>query len=135
MFKETIVPRLSETDGLKHINNTSLSIWFEHCRVPIFKFFVPGAIDDFESWNIILARSEYDFLSQIYFGKDVEVKTWVNKIGNSSFTVEQEAWQDGHRCAHGLAVGVHYDFKTQRSMPIPESVREKLQKHLREPHE
>jgi acyl-CoA thioester hydrolase len=129
MFKEIIVPRLCETDALRHINNTTLAIWFEHGRVPIFKLFIPKDINDFDSWNIILARSEYDFLAQIYFEGEVEIKTWVKKVGNSSFTVEQEAWQNDHICVKGLAVGVHFDFVEQKSKPIPDDIREKLLKH------
>ena len=43
--------------------------------------------------NLILARIEVDFVAQIYYGKDVTVKP-VLKIGNSSFVVWHEAWQN-----------------------------------------
>lgn len=41
MFTTTITPRVSETDGVGHINNTTVPVWFEAGRHEIFKLFTP----------------------------------------------------------------------------------------------
>ena len=42
-----------------------------------------------------MVHSEFNYLKQIYYGYDVEVRTYISKIGKTSFTIFQEAWQNG----------------------------------------
>jgi acyl-CoA thioester hydrolase len=128
MFSTTVTPRFGDIDGLRHVNNTMLPVWFEQARNPLFRFFNPDM--DFEKWNLIMARIEVDFLSQMRFGTDVEIRSWVSRIGNSSFEVLQEAWQNGVCAARGRAVIVHFDFAAQKAVRIPETVRMSLSAHL-----
>ncbi len=130
MFELTITPRFGDLDGLRHINNCMIPIWFENARSPIFRIFNPSMKVDFDHWNLIMARIEADFLREMHWGDDVRIVTHVVKIGNSSFTVGQEAWQNGMLCARGTAVHVHFDFNTKTAGPIPEGIREKLAEHL-----
>lgn len=128
MFLMFTDPRFSETDALGHINNTVLPVWFEQARTPIFRIFTPTlAIDQ---WELILAKIEVSFLKQIYYGKDVEIRTFIESIGKSSFVVHQEAWQEQQKVAEGKAVMVHFNHDTQQSKAIPESIRALMNEHL-----
>jgi len=95
------------------------------------KFFDPELTLSRETFPLIMAHSEYDFVGQMFF-KDVEIKTWISKIGTKSFTVYHEAWQEGRLCVKGTAVIVHYDFNTEQTTPIPEDKRKLLEQHLKE---
>lgn len=128
MFSMTIVPRFCETDALGHINNTVLSQWFETAREPVFRIFNPEL--SLVGWNLILARVEIDYVAQTHYGKSVEVRTWIEKIGNSSFVVAQEAWQDGACVARGKAVQVFFNYTTQKTEPLPAEFRRELEKQL-----
>lgn len=128
MYKKNITPRFGDIDGLRHINNTMLPIWFELGREPLFRLFNPEM--KLESWNLIMAHVDVDFLLPMGLGADVEIITTIAKIGRTSFTVYQEAWQRGVRCAVGNAVVVHYDFATAKPLPIPPSIRLMLEEHL-----
>jgi len=130
MFETTISPRFGDMDGLRHINNCMVPVWFENARTPIFKIFNPSMKVDFDHWNLIMARIEADFLQEMHWGEDVKVITHVVKIGNSSFTVGQEAWQNGKLCAMGTAVHVHYDFGRGSAIRIPAEIRKQLEEHL-----
>ena len=66
----------------------------------------------------------------MYFRSDVEIRTFITKIGNSSFTVGHEAWQDGELKVRGQAVLVYYDFKLQKAIPLPDSIRDTLKAHM-----
>ena len=77
-----------------------------------------------------MARIEADFLREMHWGEDVTIITHVVRIGNSSFTVGQEAWQKQQLCAMGTAVHVHYDFSSGKSVSIPPEIRKKLEAHL-----
>ncbi|UOF91629.1 acyl-CoA thioesterase [Fodinisporobacter ferrooxydans] len=128
MFSIQLMPRFSETDALGHINNTVVPIWFEAGRVEIFKIFVPDL--DTTQWKLIVANINVDYIAQIYMEYEVEIRTGIQKIGNSSFVVYHEAIQKGQVVAKGTAVMVHYDFSEQKSKPIPNELREHLQRHL-----
>lgn len=130
MFTEKVTPRFGDADGLRHINNTALVEWFEVGRNPIFRMFTPDLDLSYEKWKLILVRTEFDYIGQMYYGIDVEIRSYITHIGNSSFTIGHEAWQDGELKAKGKAVLVHFDFLNQRSMPIPELIKAQLQEHL-----
>jgi acyl-CoA thioester hydrolase len=128
MYTMTITPKFGDIDGLGHVNNTVLPGWFEQARNQIYGYFNPEF--SFKSWNLILARYEIDFVAQLFYGKDVEVKTWVSRIGRSSFEVYQEAWQDGILSTKGKTVLVYFDFEQQKSTHIPKEIKELMSKHL-----
>ncbi|QOL26069.1 acyl-CoA thioesterase [Thalassotalea sp. LPB0316] len=129
MFSEKFSPRFSDTDALGHINNTLVPIWFEGARKPVFELFVPDL--DPNKWNLILANIEVAFKAQMYFGFDMEVKTFISHIGNSSFKVYQELWQQEKCCATGTATMVHFDYQAQKPTVIPEQIKQMLTAHIR----
>ena len=130
MFRTAIQPRFGDTDCLGHINNAVLAAWFENARTPIFRIFNPELNTDRKVWPFILAHTEYDFESELFFGGEVEIRTWISRIGTKSFTVYQEAWQDGRRCVTGSAVMVRYDHNTKKSIPLSEDKKKLLGEHL-----
>jgi len=130
MLDIIVTPRFGDTDGLRHINNIALAEWFELARNPLYRLFTPDLDLRYEKWKLIMVRTEFDFLGQMYYGSDVHIKTYISKIGNSSFVTAHEAWQNGHLRAQGRAVIVHFDFVEQKSKSIPDSIRESLMEHL-----
>lgn len=129
MWTKTLEPRFSETDALGHVNNTVLPIWFEESRTPIFELFCPDM--NTNDWHLIIAKIEVDFLAEIYYGKKVEVRTFIEKIGNSSLVVHHEAWQEDKLASKGSAIMVHFDHKAKTSKPIPDEIRSILKQHLK----
>ena len=130
MYKTNISPRIGDTDGLRHINNTVLPIWFETARTPLFRLFVPDLELTYKKWNLIMVHADFNFLKQIFYGYDVEIRTYITKIGNTSFTIFQEAWQNGELTSNGSTVLVYFDFIRQESQTIPQDIREELKKHF-----
>lgn len=130
MFKITVEPHFGDIDGLKHVNNNVLGHWFELGRNPIFRFFTPDLDLSYEKWKLIMVRTEFDFIAQIYYGSKVEIRSYILKIGKSSFTTGHEAWQDGKMKAKGKSIVVHYDFIEQCSKRIPDDICKKLEEHL-----
>jgi acyl-CoA thioester hydrolase len=128
MFKEIIQPRFNETDALGHINNTVLTHWFEGARDPIFKLFTPDL--DPKAWRLILASISVQFKAELFYGLPVELRTAISMVGNSSFEVQQEAWQQGQCCALGKAVLVQYDFAAKQKMLLSDEQKASLNAHL-----
>ncbi|MDR3335951.1 MAG: acyl-CoA thioesterase [Treponema sp.] len=130
MFSTTVSPRFGDVDGLGHINNTVIAAWFELARNPLFRVFDPTLRLNRETWPLIMAHTDYDYINQMFLHEEVELKTWIERIGNKSFTLYHEAWQLGKLCAKGRAVIVHYDFKNGCTTPLPEDKRKFLEEHL-----
>ena len=128
MLVTRIRPRFSDTDALGHINNTVIPVWFLEAREPILRWFAPEA--DLSQGALAVVRIEVDYVNETRFGEDVEIRSGVARIGNSSFQLRQEVWQDGRCTARGLATLVNFDRASRRSRPIPEPVRQSLENQL-----
>jgi len=129
MFKKIFSPGFADTDALGHINNTVFPYWFENAREEIFKIFTPDL--DPQKWVLILAKIEVDFKAQCFYGTDVEVNTYIEKLGNTSFVILQEVIQQETLVAVGKSTMVHFDHDTQKSQPLPTDIRENLSKHTK----
>lgn len=131
MFTASFTPRFYETDAFGHINNTVVAGWFETSREPIFRIFTAGP--EPTAIGLILARIEIDFVAQLYYGQPVETRTWIERIGNASFVVLHEAWQNGVCAARGKAVQVSFDPAAQKSQALSAAQRAALEPHLKAP--
>ena len=119
------MPRVSETDGVGHINNVFVPIWFEAGRREIFRIFSPNL--DFVDWKLALVKVTVEYVDQLYLAENVEVRTGIEKIGTSSFTIKEEINQTNRLCAKGQAIYVNYNFKEKKSTPISNEIRHKLE--------
>ena len=125
MIFTKIVPRVSETDGVGHINNVFVPIWFEAGRREIFRIFSPKL--DFINWKLALVKVTVEYVDQLYLAEDVDVKTGIEKVGTSSFTIKEEIHQTNRICAKGQAIYVNYNFKDKKSEPISNEIRNNLE--------
>ena len=132
MFTITVTPRFGDVDVLGHINNTAPAIWFEQARNPFFRLFSPDLVISLDTWPLIMAHTDFDFINELLFGLDIEIRSGVSRIGTKSFTIFHEAWQGGQLCVKGNAVLVYFDFNIRQSCPIPEDKKKLLAEHLRE---
>lgn len=130
MFIRKVEPAFYDTDALGHINNTRLPAWFELARNDLFRLFTPDL--DPRKWRLMLARVEVVYYGELQYGSDVEIHTYVSRLGKSSFTVSQEAWQDGKMTNLGRTVMLQFDHQAKKSIPIEGELREALEEHLRE---
>ena len=85
MIDTIITPRVSETDGVGHINNVFVPIWFEAGRRKIFSIFSPDL--SFKKWKLALVNINVDYTDQLFLKDDVYIKTWIEKIGKTSFQI------------------------------------------------
>ena len=130
MFKTIVNPRFGDMDILGHVNNTVPVVWFELARNPLYALFDPELNLDKKTFPLIMAHTDYDYVDQLYFKYEVEIRSWVMRIGTKSFTMYHEAWQQGRLCVKGNAVIVYYNFNIEQSTPIPEDKKKLLAEHL-----
>lgn len=122
--------RFRDIDSMGHVNNAVYLTYFEEGRKAflheVFNIVHPG------DYNFILAHISCDFLRPIKIDDSVVVEVWIGEIGRKRFDfiyrlIDHE--QVGHEChvyARGRSVQVFFDYKMNRALPIPESVRNLL---------
>ncbi|ADC51573.1 thioesterase superfamily protein [Alkalihalophilus pseudofirmus OF4] len=130
-FETNVKVRFCETDALGHLNNVSYFIYLEEARVEFFKALNPDMT--IENWNIILASTSCDFIKQVYFDEILSIETSVEKIGTSSFHIVHEVFNPAKEVvARGRAAVVHFDFHSQTTEPLPDFMKERLNKYYQE---
>ena len=120
---------LHHTDAYGHANNTSIAGFMESARFDFFRTI--GLFDpkDLFTLPLILVHTEYNFRNIARFNDKLAIYTRVEKIGSSSVTVQQVMLRDNETVivADGHVVAVSYDHRTNRSRPLSEELRAKLQ--------
>lgn len=128
MFSTNISPRFLETDALGHINNTVLPMWFESSRDSIFRMFTPDM--DVNNWKLILASYSVNFHAETHYGDDVEIRTYISRIGGASFDVYQECWQNDIKTVSGVTTMVHFCHQTKKSLALPSEIVAQMDQHM-----
>ena len=129
-YAKKIEVQFRDCDPLGHVNNAVYITYFEiarfaYCRDALG--FTPE--DAVGSASFIMARVECNFRSQARLGDWLDVRIRVSGISRSSFTFDYEIVEasDGRVVADGKSVQVTFDYKAQRSIPVPEDFRAKVE--------
>lgn len=128
LVHETVVEtRYCESDALGHINSVSYFIYLEQARV---KFLTDTKLSSNPNndWPYVLVSTKCDFKNQLFINEKIIINTTVSHIGTSSFKLNHALMnqETGVEIANGESVIVYYDFETQKSLPLPEHIKEKL---------
>ncbi len=126
----TLKPRFSETDALGHINNTSIAVWFETGRMEFLSEVFVELGDEQPSW--FMATQTIDYLGESFFGVETRMDVCVAHVGNSSFTLGCNMYQNNKHTVRGTAVLVYVDRATKKPTPIPQVMRDILEAEVDE---
>ena len=124
----TIIPiRFSDMDAFGHVNNAIYLTYFEIARSNYWKDIVQW---DWNETGIILGRSEINYLKPILVNDEIACYVRTTRIGNSSFDIMYvlvkitEAGEEV--CTTGKTVCITYDYKANKSVPIPKEQRHRM---------
>jgi acyl-CoA thioester hydrolase len=130
-FFHPIEVRYGDLDPQGHLNNAKYLTYFEAARIDYFThlgLFTPG--QSFLDIGVIMAEARVIYHAAVQFGTPVKVGVRTSKIGNKSMTVEQNIVhaETGEVLASGQVVLVAFDYHTNRTLPVPEKMRETISK-------
>jgi acyl-CoA thioester hydrolase len=123
---ETVMPiRWGDMDAMGHVNNT---IYFRYMEIVRLDWlYRVGGRPDPTGTGPVIVNAFCNFIRQLEFPGDVLAKHYVANPGRSSFetyiTLERTD-QPGVVCADGGAKTVWTDFKAQKSVPLPDWMRQ-----------
>ena len=85
-----------------------------------------GILNERDRVGIPLLHIEADFMRPSFLNDIVEFRLTVEKIGNSSFTINYEAWLGEEPRLKMQAVHAFVELTQKKSVPIPDIVRERM---------
>jgi len=128
-FYHPIEVRYGDLDPQGHLNNAKHLTYFEQARIEYWiqmGFFTKH--QSFMEIGVIVADVHITYLEPVYFGQNIKVGVRVAKLGTKSMTWDQNIIDadTGRELARGELIIVMYDYKQEKTIPIPQEWREKI---------
>lgn len=127
VFQADIHVRFKDIDAMGHVNNAVVFTYFEEGRKALFldalKESAPGG------FNFIMAHIECDYLLPVHLEDHPILTMWVTAIGTKSFKLAYaliDAFDANRVFARGSSIQVCYDYRRQRSIPVPQPLKSAL---------
>ena len=124
-FTIPIDVRFRDIDAMGHVNNAVYASYMEQARARYYQEVIGEGLDEVDT---VLARIEVDYHKPINLGEDVSVRMRTTDIGDSSLIMEYEIVAAGEIAASGKTVQVVFDPGTERSTPVPDVWRERIER-------
>ena len=121
--------RYGDLDPQGHVNNAKYLTYFEQARV--YHFMKIGLFSKDQSFmeiGVIVADIHIRYKAPTHYGDNIKTGARVTKIGNKSMTVEQCVMNadTGHVMASGEVILVTFDYKTQKTISVPDDWKKKI---------
>jgi acyl-CoA thioester hydrolase len=120
--------RFGDLDAMGHLNNAKYATYIEQARIQ-YVTDVCGFRGVWGELGMILARIEIDFKAPILYGDGVRIYTRCSRLGSKSFDLEYVMTRQAVDqptpivAATSRSVLVAFDYKSQQTMPVPETWR------------
>ena len=128
-FYHSIEVRYGDLDPQGHVNNAKHLTYFEQARVAyMIELGLFTKDQSFMEIGVILADVHIAYFDPIYFGQNIKVGVHVTKFGTKSMTWEQNIVDadTGKELAKGEVVIVTYDYKEEKTIPVPQKWRDRI---------
>lgn len=109
---------LAETDKF-HVNNVQLLAYLDEARYPWYRFCQTCGVEG------VLVHLDADFKKEVFDGDELTITTSLEKLGNTSFTLEQimtNTAEDTIISANIVLATINKE--TRMKTPVPPQIRE-----------
>jgi acyl-CoA thioester hydrolase len=143
LFTHRIEVRFRDCDPMGHVNNAVYLTYLEQARFFHWRALGGGdgeadaLLGDSNASGpagvpgVILARAEIDYRRPAKYGDTLEVRLGIAGFGRTSMTYEYEiVAADGTVVAAARTVVVHFDYRSNVPVPIPEAMKAWLSRQL-----
>lgn len=124
-FYHPVEVRYGDLDPQGHLNNAKYLTYMEQARIHYLQHLGLWNGGSFLDVGIILADFHIAFRAAVQFGQAVRVGMCINRLGNKSMDSQyiMEDSASSQVLAEASAVLVAYDYRDNRTIPIPEEWR------------
>ena len=120
IFDENV--RWGDTDGYNHVNNVSISRYFESARVNIIRNL------ETEKYSFVIVNFNINYIDQIFYPSKIKIGTYISRIGNKSITFDQALFVNNKCKASAKSILAYADIKESKAYKISKSIILKLNK-------
>ena len=127
VYEMSIPIRWGDMDAMGHINNTLYFRYMETARIDWCLSL--NIMPEQSKQGIVIVNAYCTFRQQLRYPGDVRVKMYVTNVGHSSFgtyVTMERADAPGPIWADGGAKMVWIDYTTNKSLPMPDWLRERV---------
>jgi acyl-CoA thioester hydrolase len=122
--------RFDDLDSYGHVNNVKYFEYLQEARIAMLSGAVGAPAAD-GLRGFVVARMDVDYRRPLEFRTDpVWVRTWVTRLGRSSYELQAAVCDEGTVFATSRAIVVAFDPATERSRPITDGERGALEARL-----
>ena len=123
---ETI--RFGDLDAMRHLNNVVFLRYFETARIGYLRELLPEHDPSRPEggFGLIFAECQIVYRSPGQFDEEVSIDLRVAEVKRSSFKIEFRMRAGERLLADGYGTLVGYEYEHQRSAPLPDALRERL---------
>ncbi len=129
-FKMKLDIRWSDMDEMRHVNNAVYLTYFEQARV---YYFHEACEWNWNEIGAILANAHVDYLKPVVFPNPTFVYVRTSRLGNKSFETQYliTSFVNGKEelTTTGYSTMVLFDYKTNTSVVMPDSLRERIRNY------
>jgi acyl-CoA thioester hydrolase len=128
-FYHPVEVRYADIDAQRHVNNVVFFTYMETARAAYLRHLGLWDGKDFLDIGIILVKAECEYLSPIVYGMPLRVGVCTDRLGTKSLTLSYriEDAAAANLMATGRTISVAYDYRAQRSMPVPPAWRQTIE--------
>lgn len=122
--------RYSDLDAQWHVNNARFLTLLEEARLHYLLDLGLWDGNSFLDLGVIVADIHITYIAPIKLDEEIKIGMRVARIGNKSIIIENEILGSlDDLKARAEVIWVTYDFKEQRSIPVPEKWRKAIQEY------
>ncbi|HKY52982.1 MAG TPA: thioesterase family protein [Anaerolineales bacterium] len=128
-FYYPIEVRYGDLDPQGHVNNAKHLTYFEQARIAyLIELGLFTTDQSFMEIGVILADVHITYLEPVYFGQNIKVGVHASELRNKSMKWEQNIVdvESGREIAKGQVIMVAYDYRAEKTIPIPQEWRKKI---------
>ncbi len=118
--------RWGDMDALGHVNNAVYLSYSETARIAFFNELFADSPTFMNGEGPILASLRCDYHEQLHYPAHIEVGVGIRQVGRSSLELISPVFREGEDLAVAdmFVTLVWFDYAHQRSMPVPERLRD-----------
>jgi acyl-CoA thioester hydrolase len=128
-FYYPVEVRYGDLDPQGHVNNAKHLTYFEQARIHyMIELGLFTRDQSFMQIGVIVADVHITYREPIYFGQNLRVGVHAAKLGSKSMTWEQNIVDagTGRELAKGEVIIVTYDYKDEKTIPVPQEWRQRI---------
>ena len=118
-----------DQDAFGHVNNNAYFRWFESVRIVYLETIGLQALMESEQVGPILAAISCQYRSPVTYPDAVHIGARVTRMGRSSISMDHHVYSETQQSivAEGDSTLVVFDYKVQKSRPIPHEIRRAIE--------